>query len=253
MASAAEIADLITAGVMGPQGSDDSGWHLGLILSWDSSTGLNSVRVNNATLTNLRALTPSLGTEYTPGQSVLIVRKQTQYFILGPVQVPGALGSTPPTQIDGTGGTISGTAGVWRDLDAGASVSPSVSVKLASYQRCLFMWGCAYIRCWGCTVDTSLVVTSPGGLNQLATPARFNGQTTSCGNQISVSNYTQVPVFKTYLTKVAPPNAVAGNNALVAGINVATIKYQFTVNGGAAGAGTPTGSVGTPWIVAIPF
>jgi hypothetical protein len=253
MATAAEIADLITAGVMGPQGADDSGWHLGQILTWDASTGLNSVRVNNAVLTNLKALTPSLGTEYTPGQSVLIVRKQTQYFILGPVQVPGALGSTPPTQIDGVGGTLSGTANVWRDLDAGASVSPTVSVKLSSYQRCLFMWGANYVRCWGSTVSASLVVTSPGGLNQMATPAYFNGMTVECGNQISVSNYMEAPLFKTYLVQVSRPNSVPGNNALVSGINVASIKYKLFVNGGAAGAGTATASVGTPWILAIPF
>lgn len=252
MATAAEIADLITVGVMGPQGADDSGWHLGQILTWDSSTGLNSVRVNNATLTNLKALTPSLGTEYAPGQSVLIVRKQTQYFILGPVQVPGSLGSTPPTQVDGAGGTLSGTAGVWRDLDGGASLSPTVNVKLASYQRCLFMWGAAFVRCWGCSVDTSLVVTSPGGQNQLATPARFNGQTVSVGNQISLSNYLQAPLSKTYLIQVSHPNSVPSNSALVAGTQVASIQYRFNVTGG-AGAGTPSATVSTPWILAIPF
>jgi hypothetical protein len=253
MATAAEIADLITAGVMGPQGADDSGWHLGQILTWDSTTGLNSVKVNNATLTNLKALVPSIGTEYIPGQSVLIVRKQTQYFILGPVQTPGSLGSTPPTQKDAAGGNITGTAGVWRDLDSGASVSPSMDVKFSPFQRCLFMWGAAYVKSWGATVDCSLVITSPGGLNQMATPAAFNGQTWTAGNQISLSNNLKGPAMKTFLIKAAGANAVASQNSVMPGTNTVSLKYRFTVEAGAAGAGTPTCFVGTPWILAIPF
>lgn len=253
MATAAEIADLITMGVMGPQGADDSGWHLGQILTWDSSTGLNSVRVNNATLTNLKALTPSIGTEYVPGQSVLIVRKQTQYFILGPVQVPGALGSSPPTQIDNVGGNITGAAGTWRDLDAGASVSPTMTVKLSPFQRCLFMWGAGNVRAWGASVECSLVVTSPGGQNQLATPGFFNGQSWIAGNQISLSNNIRIPAFKTYITKAVAANAVATQNAVMPGSNAVSLKYRFTVEAGAAGAGTPTCTVGTPWLLAIPF
>lgn len=253
MASAAEIADLITAGVMGPQGSDDSGWHLGLILTWDSSTGLNSIRVNNATLNNLKALTPSLGTEYHSGQTVLVVRKQTQYFILGPVQTPGAVGSTPPTQKDGAGGTLSGTTGTWRDLDGGASLSPSFTVTLGPFQRCLFMWGAAYVRMWGTEVEGSLVVSSPGGQNQLATPALFNGQVYMTGNQISVSNNIRVPAFKTYLVQVAGANAVPANNAMIPGVQTVSIKYRLTTPAGAGGAGTPTATVVTPWLMAIPF
>src|SRR6476620_380392 len=253
MATAAEIADLITAGVMGPQGSDDSGWHLGLILSWDSSTGLNSVRINNATLTNLKALTPSLGTEYHAGQTVLVVRKQTPYFILGPVQTPGAVGSTPPKQADGDGGTFSGTTGTWRDLDAGASVIPSFTVTLGQFQRCLFMWGASHIRMWGTEVEGSLVVSSPGGQNQLATPGFFLGQSYMTGNQISVSYNIRVPAFKSFLTQVAGANAVAANNALVPGVQTVSIKYKLTIPAGAAGAGTPTSTVSDPWLMAIPF
>jgi hypothetical protein len=209
--------------------------------------------VNNAVLTNLKALTPSLGTEYTPGQSVLIVRKQTQYFILGPVQVPGALGSTPPTQVDGGGGPLTGTTGVWRDLDGGASVSPTISVKLSPFQRCLFMWGASQVRCWGASVEASLVVTSPGGLNQIATPKYFNGQTWLVGNQISLSNSILVAGFKTFFTKAAAANAVPSQSQVMPGTNVASIKYKFFVESGAAGAGTPQCTVSNPWILALPF
>jgi hypothetical protein len=252
MATASEIADLITQGMQGPMGADDSGWHLGLILSWDSATGLNSVLVNNATLTNLKALAPSIGTEYSRGQNVLIVRKQTQYFILGPVQAPGNVGSTPAKQVDAVGGTMSPAAGanVWRDLDGGASLSPSFTVKLAPFQRCLFMWGSDTVRTWGCKLESSLVVASPGGNNGLANPGATAGQSWTVENQISVSNNIQVPGFKTFFAQAGPANSFG---FLSAGVCTASIKYRVNASAGAAGAGTATCNVGTPWLVAIPF
>lgn len=253
MATAYEIADLLTQGIQGPTGADDSGWHVGQILTWSSSTGLNSVRINGSTLVNLKALTPSIGTEYAPGQTVLIVRKQTQYFILGPVTTPGAVGSTPPTQVDTVGGTISGTAGVWRDLDGGAGLSPSFTVKLAPFQRCLFMFGSSGTRCWGCSVECSLVVTGPTGTNLLSTPGFRNGQTWLVTNQISLSNNLRCPAMKTYFAKASAADAPPEVNDVTPGLNTVSLKYRFTVEAGAAGAGTPTGTVGTPFIVAIPF
>lgn len=252
MATAYEIADLLTQGMQGPTGADDSGWHVGKILSWSSASGLNSVLVNGATLTNLKALTPSIGTEYAPGQTVLIVRKQTQYFILGPVTTPGAVGSTPPTQVDAGGGTLSGTSGVYRDLDAGAGVSPTFNVKLAPFQRCLFMFGAALVRTWGCDVDGALVVTSPGGGNILATPNSILGARWTVANQVSVAQYTISPAFKTFLIQTAAADASASGNALIPGTNVVSMKYQLTPNS-APGVGTPSAAVFNPWIVAIPF
>lgn len=253
MATAAEIADLITAGMQGPTGADDSGWHVGQILTWSSSTGLNSVRIGNSTLTNLKALTPSIGTEYAPGQTVLIVRKQTQYFILGPVTTPGAVGSTPPTQLDTAGGSISGTAGVWRDLDGGAALSPTMNLKVAPFQRVLFMWGAGNVRAWGSSVEASIVVTSPGGANKLATPGLINGQSWIAGNQISVSNNIRVPGFKTFFIQASGADATPSDSYLMPGTNAVAIKYRFSVEAGAAGTGTATATVGNPWLLVIPF
>lgn len=253
MATAYEIADLLTQGLQGPTGADDSGWHVGKIISWSSSTGLNSVLVNGATLTNLKALTPSIGTEYAPGQTVLIVRKQTQYFILGPVTTPGSIGSTPPTQVDASGGNLSGTANVWKDLDGGAALSPTMNVKLGPYQRCLFMFGCQDVRTWGAEVSGSLVVTSPGGGNKLATPAAILGQTWRVSNQISVSNFIRIPAFKTFFTQAGPNDGNPADNMVMPGINTVKIQYKFFPETGVGGTGTATSSVNTPWLVAIPF
>jgi hypothetical protein len=253
MATAFEIADLLTQGIQGPTGADDSGWHVGTIVTWDTSTGLNSVKILNTTLTNLKALTPSIGTEYAPGQTVLVVRKQTQYFILGPVTVPGSAGSSPPTQVDTGGGNLSGTAGTWRDLDPGASVTPTLSVKLAPSQRCLFMFGAANVRVFGCSVDASLIVTSPGGNNVLANGGALLGQTWTVSNQISLSNHTNAPGFKTFFTKTAPAATSQFTEVVYPGVNSVTMKYRFTVEPGSAGSGTPSATVTNPWIVAIPF
>jgi hypothetical protein len=254
MATAAEIADLITAGMQGPTGSNDSGWHVGQILSWSSASGLNSVRVNGATLTNLKALTPSIGTEYAPGQSVLIVRKQTQYFILGPVTTPGAVGSSPPTQIDAGGGVISGTTGTWRDLDGGAGLSTTMSIKLAPFQRVLFMWGAGDVQSFGSEVEASIVVTSVfgGGANKLASPG-IAGTTWKCGNQISVSNYSRSTGFKTYFIQTASADATPSDSFLMPGVNNVAIKYRYTIPAGAGGTGSPQSRVGSPWLLVIPF
>lgn len=254
MASAAEIADLITQGIRGPVGPEDSAWHVGKILSWSSSTGLNTVFVNGSTLTNLKALAPSIGTEYTAGQDVLIIRKQTQYVIIGPVTTPGSVGSTPPTQVDGVGGTLSPAAGanVFRDLDGGAGLSPSFNVKLAPRQRCLFMWGAKDISSWGCAVDMSLVVTSPAGVNRLATPNFINGQTVTVSNQISVSNRIRVPAYKTFFVAAGPADGDPLNDLGPGNCSVA-IKYRVIAEPSVGGTGTATSSVNTPWLLAIPF
>lgn len=247
MATAFEIADLLTQGLQGPTGSDDSGWHVGKILTWSSSSGLNSVLINGATLTNLKALTPSIGTEYAPGQTVLIVRKQTQYFILGPVTTPGSAGSTPPTQQDGAGGALSGTTGVYRDLDAGAGVSPSMTVKLAPFQRCLFMWGCSNIFSVNYEVEVGLQVVSPGGLNQMATPGFFTGSSFRFGQGVSSTQAVRGPGFKTFLVQTAGSDATPSSNAIMPGNNTVSLKYKLSTNG------TGNMTVGNPWILAIPF
>jgi hypothetical protein len=106
---------------------------------------------------------------------------------------------------------------------------------------------------WGCSVEGSVVVTSPGGANRLAAAGVRNGQTWTAANQISLSNYVSAPAAKTYFAFAASADATAADNDVMPGVNVVSLKYRFTVLAGAAGAGTPTGTVGAPWLVAIPF
>lgn len=251
MATAYEIADLLTQGVQGPTGSDDSGWHVGRILAWSSTTGLNTVLLNGAELTNLKALTPSIGTEYAPGQTVLIVRKQSQYFILGPVTVPGAVGSSPPTQIDAVGGTISGATDVWRDLDGGAGLSPTMNIKLAPYQRCLFMWGMGFATAQRMELSASLTITSPGGGNILSTPNALLGQNLTFGQGANSNGdvVSEGAPMKTLLVQTNRADATPGESLMMPGVNAIAIKYRIHVTT----TGTNQAFAGRPWILAIPF
>jgi len=86
---AIQIADLITAGMRGPTGPEDAAFHTGVIQSWDESSGLNSVAINGVVLSNLRSVQSGIGVQYQVGDVVMVVRKQTQYFILGKVAAPG--------------------------------------------------------------------------------------------------------------------------------------------------------------------
>jgi hypothetical protein len=117
----------------------------------------------------------------------------------------------------------------------------------------MFMFGASNVKVWGCAVESSVVITSPGGNNVLATPGALNGTTWTVSNQISVSNRITVPAFKTFFAQAAAGQSSQFTEAVLPGVNAVSLKYRFTVEAGAAGAGTATAVVGTPWIVAIPF
>lgn len=94
MADLNQIADLLSAGVKGPQGPEDSAFHTGVVRSWNSLTGANTVEVNGVLLPNLRTLRAGIGVAYTVGETVTILRKQTQYFILGKIAAVASGGSS---------------------------------------------------------------------------------------------------------------------------------------------------------------
>jgi len=89
MAAPDDISDLVGTALKGPQGPDDSGFHTGIIRSWNIQTGANIVEINGVQLPNLRTLRTGIGVSYAAGETVVILRKQTQYFILGKVASVG--------------------------------------------------------------------------------------------------------------------------------------------------------------------
>lgn len=92
MADLDGIADLLSTGIKGPQGPDDSGYHTGIIRSWNNLTGANTVEINGVLLSNLRTLRAGITSQYNIGETVVVLRKQTQYFIMGRVAAVAAGG-----------------------------------------------------------------------------------------------------------------------------------------------------------------
>lgn len=132
---AAQIADLLTQGIRGPAGSEDAGFHTGLILSWDEASQVNSVLVNNTAMTNLRTVQSGIGVLYQAGDTVMIVRKQTQYFILGKVSAPGGNNANQiKSAVVNTRQTT--TSGSFVDL---GTVGPSVTASIGTSRRALVL------------------------------------------------------------------------------------------------------------------
>src|SRR5690349_10407042 len=90
MANAAEIADLLTAGIRAPEGPEDIAAHTGTVQSWNSVDGTNVVTINGVDVPNLRSLQAGgIPASYLPGDTVMVMRKQTQYFVMGKVSAGG--------------------------------------------------------------------------------------------------------------------------------------------------------------------
>jgi hypothetical protein len=85
-----DIARLMSMGLAQPSGANDTGLYTGIVESWDDLNGLNAVNVNGVTLSNLRVITSGIGVSYSVGDSVMVERKGTQYFIMGKITAPGS-------------------------------------------------------------------------------------------------------------------------------------------------------------------
>lgn len=221
MATAMEIAALLTAGLQGPTGGEDIALHTGFVKSWNKQTGLNVVTVNGVDLTNLKSLQGGIPATYAAGDSVIIMRKQTQYFILGKVAAPGgAAGSAPAGNTVGTLVDQADSAGAWVDLTA--SPGPTVSTYIGSNRAALILWGFDYAGfqsvCemgWEVSGANTL---APGALNNVAAKASF---TSSVAPQYTMSQ----TIGASYLM---------GNTVLTnSGLTTFTAKYKVT-------RGTPT-------------
>lgn len=73
-----------------PEGNNDTGFHLGVVESWDELTGANTVRVNGTAVSNMKCLSIGAGIVLTPGDVVALERFQTTYYIKGRIAAPGA-------------------------------------------------------------------------------------------------------------------------------------------------------------------
>lgn len=86
-----DIAALLVQGFQQQAtGNTDVGYHLGVVKSWDDATGINTVTVSGNDFSNLRVITAGPAVNIGAGDTVVILRYQTSYFIMGKVAAPGA-------------------------------------------------------------------------------------------------------------------------------------------------------------------
>lgn len=135
---AGDIAALMTAGFAQPSGPEDSAFHTGQIITWDELSGVNTVLINGVVLSNLKIIQSGIGVTYSANDVVVIMRKQTQYFIMGKVAAPGA-GLTNQIKAAAVATNQTTATTTYTDL---ATVGPQVTVTIGSSRRCLVIVDC---------------------------------------------------------------------------------------------------------------
>ena len=135
---AAQIADLITAGMRGPTGPEDVAFYTGTVVSWDEVSGVNSVLLNNTAIPNMKTVQGGIGIQYQPGDTVMVIRKQSQYFVLGKVTAPGGNNANQIKSAEVVTSQTT-TSTTYTDL---ATPGPSVTVNVGSSGRVLVLFGC---------------------------------------------------------------------------------------------------------------
>lgn len=131
-----QLAKLLAEANTPPSGGADLAHYTGQIITWDESTGVNSVMINGAPVSNLRVLQSGIGLQYQPADVVLVEKRMSQWYILGKVAAPGAgaanqIKSAEVLAYETTGSTS------YTDL---ATVGPQVTVTIGSSRRCLVMF-----------------------------------------------------------------------------------------------------------------
>lgn len=232
---AAQIADLLTQGIRGPAGPEDVGFHTGTVLSWDEISQVNSVWVNNTTLTNLRTVQSGIGVQYQAGDTVMIVRKQTQYFILGKITTIGS-GNANQIKYAEVSATEATGSTTYTDL---ATFGPQLSINIGASRRFLLIVNC-HMFVSGTVPANTLV----GGLMTVnisgASTVNVVGTVGASwvGNGIANGTGGGGQFVRTYVMTAA--------NGINPGLNTFTAKYQSRV-------ASPTVSFNDRAITVIPF
>lgn len=245
MANSKEVADLIAQGMRPPSGPRDLEMYTGVVLAWDTLTGENTILVNGTEMPDLRCLTSGIGVRFTVGETVVVIKKQTQYFILGRVSAPQ---STSGIRSD-TNNMIQvfGTGGAWADAP-GFPNDPQVQVYIGASQTCLVMYQARISVSVGdptfgadiydptCLAAVSFAVS---GASTIA-PDTYVGQAALLECQFWNASSTQNVVP---LVSVSGFMVLDGSRGLNSGLNTFTMKYKTA----------QTAGFHTPSLVVIPL
>lgn len=235
------IGDLLASALGPTTGPEDWAAHTGTVASWDPTSMVNTVIVNGVLLSNLRALQSGIGLNYSAGDTVMVIRKQTQYFVLGKVAAPGTqgvVGSAPAYSVT-SGGNLNGSPGSFRDLDVGGT-SPTVTVRIGG--SALLMFG-ANVETNNSKVEIGFTVS---GSSTFA-PAVFLGSTVFAGNNNLVNGGPTVVGCPSKSLMIFKGTGV-GSSRFSPGIMTFGLKYNLTLYNNGTGA-----VIGAPWISVIPF
>lgn len=234
MATAMEIARLITEGITGPTGGADAAWLTGTVLSWDETSQVNSVLVGQTAIPNMKTVQGGLGIQFNPGDTVMIVRKQTQYFIFGKITAPG--GTNANLIKSATVNTRQATSSS-SFVDLG-TVGPSVNVNIGSSRRALVIANAGvetppavtgqYLGGWFTLAVTGASTLGPSGAS---TPFFAGGFVDWQADGIFTCSQTWLVTaadglnqgLNTFRMMYATPTA--GQNAFFSGRNISVIPF----------------------------
>ena len=132
-----DIAALLVQGIQSQvSGTTDIGYHIGTVLSWDDITAANTIRINGNEFNNLRVITAGPAINIEEGDTVVVMRFQTQYFILGKVAAPGA-GAAMRAVAGFEPGAVTASSTDWADLGG-----PYVSTYIGPSRKALILVSC---------------------------------------------------------------------------------------------------------------
>lgn len=247
MANAAEIADLLTRGIAGPQGPEDLALHTGTVKSWNRTTGANVITINGVDISNVRALQGGIPNWFTAGDVVAVIRKQTQYFIVGRVSAPGGAGGSGPARAIASFGINFGTSGAWADAP-GFPNTPQLQVYIGNSRSCVVLWQCNVTTSSG---DPAVGGNTYNAIVEGEVGWAISGATTQAAGAVSGTSALQHIQFgnpqpnqwvESFTTVTGAYTILGGMNP---GLNTFTMKYR-----------TPSGvtaTFGNPQITVIPL
>jgi hypothetical protein len=223
------IAEMLSSAARGPDGPEDAGFHTAIVYEWDDLTGANEVDLYGVRLNDVRTLTSGIGINYNPGDVVVLIRKQSQFFILGKVgSVGGSVGSALHDS-QGSMDSTFGTGGAWGNPPSGAG--PAVTVNIGSSRAALVFFRAeigvrvgdtgfgADVYNPQCVGDLSFQVT---GASSIA-PGFWSGQKVS--NEAEFWNPGGGQMHRSMMT-VSGFMPVNVNHGLNPGLNTFTMKYR---------------------------
>lgn len=171
-------------------GNTDLGYHIGVVTAWDDNTGSNTVLVNESVFTDLRVITAGPAINIAKNDTVVLLRAQTQYFILGKVAAVGAGAATRSVSsfLTNQEGTTSTT---YTDL---TTAGPSVTAYVGASGQVLVMLSAQIICDAGTQGSMSFAISgaSTQSASDFRGARRYNGTASNETLFTSTANIVQV-------------------------------------------------------------